>query len=101
MSPSTRVAVLAAVLFPSPAYSAIMSYLPARDLLIVNIATPSSISASYLVPFTVMAIFPVAVSLTLTITVAFVAASTVCGVMISKTDLTLATSNLPDIVSFS
>ena len=57
--------------------------------------------ALYFVPFTVIVMFPVAVSLILTIIVAFVAALTACGVSIVITGVALATVKSLDSVLFT
>jgi len=66
---------------------------PPSNLLITNVATPFSIVALYLVPFTVIVMLPVAVSLILTIIVALVAASTLTISSIVNTGNALVTLN--------
>ena len=58
-----------------------------------NVATPFSIVALYLVPFTVIVMLPVAVSLILTTMVALVAASTLTGVSMVITGVAFPTLN--------
>jgi CheY-like chemotaxis protein len=65
------------------------------------VAKPFSIVALYLVPFTVIVMLPVAVSLILTIIVAFVAASIASGVLILITGVALPTVKCLDSVLFT